>query len=164
MIREKAGRPLYATGDEELESVVGRLLASKGLTIACAESCTGGSVSRKITSVPGSSRYFLGGVVAYSDALKESLLGVPRTTLAAHGAVSKETALAMASGIRAAAGADIGVSTTGIAGPSGGTPEKPVGLVWIACADSRGAVAVRQTYGEGRDRVVERATFSALEL
>ncbi len=164
IIRQKAGRYLYADGDEELEEVVGQILARKTLTIACAESCTGGSISRKITSVPGSSRYFLGAVVAYSDRVKESLLSVPRSTITSHGAVSRETALAMATGIRKVTGADIGVSTTGIAGPSGGTPDKPVGLVWIGFEDARGGIAVRQTFGDGRSRVVERTTFAALEL
>ncbi len=164
VIAARAGRHLYAMSDEELEAVLGSLLAGRKLSLACAESCTGGSIARRITSVPGSSAYFLGSVVAYSDALKESILGVPAETISAHGAVSKETALAMATGIRAVTGADIGLSTTGIAGPAGGTPEKPVGLVWIACSDAGGGVAVRQTYGEGRSRVVERATFAALEL
>ncbi len=164
LIRQKAGRYLYATGEVELESVVGDLLVASNLTIACAESCTGGAVARRITSVAGSSRYFLGAVVAYDNRLKESLLSVPASTIAVHGAVSRETALAMASGIRKQSGADVGISTTGIAGPSGGTPDKPVGLVWIGYEDAGGALAVRQTYGEGRYRVVERATFSALEL
>lgn len=164
VIRGKAGKYLYAEEDEELEATIGRILSQKRLTLACAESCTGGSIARKITSVPGSSAYFLGGVVAYSDALKESLLGVPSGTIGAHGAVSKETALAMASGVRNVTGADIGVATTGIAGPAGGSPEKPVGLVWIACSDAAGDVAVRQMFGEGRSRVTERATFAALEM
>ncbi len=164
MIREKAGRHLYATGDVELEAVVGELLVASKLTIACAESCTGGSIARKITSVAGSSRYFLGAVVAYDNRLKETLLSVTASTIASHGAVSRETALAMAAGIRQQTGADVAISTTGIAGPTGGTPDKPVGLVWIGYEDAGGSLAVRQTYGEGRSRVVERATFSALEL
>jgi nicotinamide-nucleotide amidase len=164
LIRERAARYVYGEGDEELEEVVGRLLAAAGRTLACAESCTGGTIAKKITSVPGSSAYFLGSVVAYHDRLKEGLLGVDPALLAAHGAVSRETAVAMAEGVRKAAGADIGLSVTGIAGPSGGTPGKPVGTVWIACAEAGGTVALKQSFGEGRERVTERSAAAALDL
>jgi len=110
------------------------ILTRERLTIATAESCTGGLVSHRITSIPGSSAYFLGGIVSYSNDVKMSLLGVPEEVLMRVGAVSAECALAMAQGARARIGADIGVSTTGIAGPSGATPTKPVGLVYIACS------------------------------
>lgn len=110
------------------------ILTRERLTIATAESCTGGLVSHRITTIPGSSAYFLGGIVSYGNEVKMSLLGVPQDVLTRVGAVSAECALAMAQGARARIGADIGVSTTGIAGPSGATPTKPVGLVYIACS------------------------------
>ena len=135
VIRERLGAIVYGEGDETLEAVVGRLLRERGKTLAVAESCTGGLVAQKLTDVPGSSAYFLGGVVAYGDASKRALLGVPAELLAAHGAVSDEVARAMAEGARARFGADLAVATTGISGPGGGTPEKPVGLVHIALAD-----------------------------
>jgi len=134
-IRERLGAIVYGEGDETLEAVVGRLLRERGKTLAVAESCTGGLVAQKLTDVPGSSAYFLGGVVAYSDASKRALLGVPAELLAAHGSVSDEVARAMAEGARARFGADLSVATTGISGPGGGSPEKPVGLVHIALAD-----------------------------
>ena len=119
---------------EALEEAVGRLLAERGLTVAVAESCTGGLIAHRLTNVPGSSRYFLGGVVAYANEVKEGVLGVRSETLRRHGAVSQETALEMARGVRRLLGADIALSATGIAGPAGGTPEKPVGLVYVALA------------------------------
>jgi nicotinamide-nucleotide amidase len=164
MIRERAGRYVYGVEDDELEDIVGRLLAQRGLTIACAESCTGGAIGRKLTRVPGSSGWFLGSVVAYHNLLKERLIGVDPSIIAAFGAVSKETALAMAGCIRTVTGAGVGVSATGIAGPSGGTAEKPVGTVWIGYADADGSVALKHTFGEGRERVVERAAVASLDL
>jgi nicotinamide-nucleotide amidase len=159
---ERVGRFIYGEEEEELETVVGRLLAAGSLTLAVAESCTGGLVARKITSVPGASGYFLGGVVAYSNNLKTKLLDVPPNVIERFGAVSEECARAMAAGIRAATGADIGLSVTGIAGPSGGTPEKPVGLVWTAVADGETTRAARHQFGEGRERVTERACTALL--
>jgi PncC family amidohydrolase len=121
-----------------LEQRLAELLAGGERTIATAESCTGGLVSHRITSISGSSAYFLGGVVAYSNGLKQGLLDVPAEVLRQHGAVSRECALAMARGIRSRAGATIGVSTTGIAGPGGATRNKPVGLVYVACVTDKG--------------------------
>lgn len=140
-IRERLGPLVYAEGDETLERVVGRLLLERGRTIATAESCSGGLVAERITSVPGASGYFLGGVVAYADAAKAALLGVPEAMLRQHGAVSDPVARAMAEGARARFGADLGVATTGISGPGGGTPEKPVGLVHVALAHPGGTHA-----------------------
>lgn len=117
---------------EKLEEVVGKMLTEKKLTLALGESCTGGLVGHWITNVPGSSEYFLGGVIAYAYDAKERLLDVRHNTLYEHGAVSAETAIEMARGARKALGADIGCSVTGIAGPGGGLPGKPVGLVYIA--------------------------------
>ena len=136
VIRERLGALVYAEGEETLEAVAGRLLREKGRTIALAESCTGGLVTEKLTDVPGSSAYVLGGVVAYADRAKQELLGVPAALLEAHGAVSEACARAMAEGVRERFGADLGVATTGISGPDGGSEEKPVGLVHIALADA----------------------------
>ncbi len=119
-----------------LEVTIGPLLLKGTMTLATAESCTGGLIGHRLTNVPGSSEYFLGGVVAYSYDAKEHLLGVPHNTLYDHGAVSPETAIEMARGARRALGADIGLSVTGIAGPGGGLPGKPVGLVYI-CLSAR---------------------------
>ncbi|HEX2203125.1 MAG TPA: competence/damage-inducible protein A [Longimicrobium sp.] len=142
-VRERLGAHLYATGDEGMEETVGRLLRERGLTLAVAESCTGGRIGDRITDVPGSSAYFLLGVATYSNEAKHGVLGVPSEVLEAHGAVSPETARAMAEGARRVAGADLAVSTTGIAGPGGGTPEKPVGTVCVGLAWEGGAWAKR---------------------
>lgn len=128
------GESVFSTDGRALEVVVGEALAARGLTIGTAESCTGGLVAGRLTDVPGSSAYVRGGVVAYSNDVKTSALGVPAETIAAHGAVSEQVAESMADGVRRAVGADIGVSITGIAGPDGGTREKPVGTVWFAVA------------------------------
>ncbi|MEX0600240.1 MAG: competence/damage-inducible protein A [Rhodothermales bacterium] len=135
ILRERIGRFIYGTENESLEGVVGRLLRERNLTIAVAESCTGGYVAHTITNVSGSSSYMLGGVIAYSNRIKTELLGVDPEVLEGDGAVSEAVARQMAAGIREHMDADIGVSTTGIAGPTGGTSEKPVGTVWIGYAD-----------------------------
>lgn len=131
----KCGPYFYGFDETGLEEVVGERLVEKGLTIATAESCTGGLISHRLTETPGSSRYHLGSVVAYSNAVKMKQLGVNQDTLATHGAVSEATALEMAGGVRQALGADVGIATTGIAGPDGGTAEKPVGTVYIGYDD-----------------------------
>ena len=133
-LAERLGIYLFGREDEEMEGVVGRLLREKGSTIAVAESCTGGLIAHRITEIPGSSDYFLLGVVAYSNQAKEALLGVSRSILERYGPVSKETTEQMAVGVRERSGAAIGIATTGIAGPTGGTPEIPVGRVFIALA------------------------------
>jgi nicotinamide-nucleotide amidase len=151
-VRERIGQYVYAVGDEGMEETVGRLLREQALTLAVAESCTGGLIGHRITDVAGSSEYFLLGVAAYSNAAKQSLLGVPEETLNAHGAVSTQSAEAMAEGVRRAGGAAIGLSTTGIAGPGGGTPEKPVGTVCIGLAWEGGAWSRRYDLGtRGRE-------------
>jgi nicotinamide-nucleotide amidase len=137
-IRAELGELVYGEEDESMEAVVGRLLGERGKTVATAESCTGGLISQKLTEVPGSSAYVLGGVVAYANSAKHDLLGVPQALLDAHGAVSEPVARAMAEGVRERFGADFGVATTGISGPDGGTDEKPVGLVFIALARATG--------------------------
>lgn len=163
-IQQKVQKYIYGTGDEELEEVLGRILKERGLTLAVAESCTGGLIADKITNVSGSSVYFERGVVTYSNQSKIQLLGIPEDLIRAHGAVSKEVAEAMAAGIRHIAHADIGLSTTGIAGPTGGTPEKPVGLVWIGYSDKQATLALKFNLGDNRIRTKERAAQAALEL
>jgi nicotinamide-nucleotide amidase len=139
-IRARLGALVYGEGeDETLEAMTGRLLAERRATLAVAESCTGGMIGELLTAVPGSSAYFKGGVVAYWNDAKAALLGVPDEVLAEHGAVSEPTARAMAEGVRARFGTDLAVATTGISGPTGGTPEKPVGLVYVALATSAGS-------------------------
>jgi nicotinamide-nucleotide amidase len=151
-VRERLGHHLFAVGDEGMEETVGRLLRERGLTLAVAESCTGGRIGDWVTNVAGSSAYFLLGVVTYSNEAKQQVLGVRAETLAAHGAVSTHTAEEMAQGVRRLAGADIGLSTTGIAGPGGGTPEKPVGTVCVGLAWEGGAWSRRYDLGDrGRD-------------
>jgi nicotinamide-nucleotide amidase len=140
-IRERLGPLVYGEGDDTLEKVVGRALSEAGRTIATAESCTGGLIAEKLTDVPGSSAYFLGGVVAYANSAKETLLGVPALVLQEHGAVSDLVARAMAEGVRARFGSDFGLATTGISGPGGGSDEKPVGLVHVAIASDAGTHA-----------------------
>ncbi len=133
-IHDRLGPLVYGEENESMAQVVGRLLAECGKTIALAESCTGGLVAQKITDVPGSSSYFLGGVVAYANSAKVRLIGVPESLLAEHGAVSEPVVRAMAEGVRERFRADLGLSVSGISGPDGGTPEKPLGLVFLALA------------------------------
>ncbi len=133
-IRERLGPLVYGEDQQTLDAVVGQMLAERGMTIAVAESCTGGLIATRITDNPGSSAYFAGGVVAYSNAAKSELLGVPAAALETHGAVSDPVVRAMAEGVRERFGVDIGIATTGVSGPDGGTDAKPVGLVHIALA------------------------------
>ena len=151
-IRARLGAVVYGEGDETMESVVGRLLSERGLSVSTAESCTGGLIAERITDVPGSSAYFLGGVVAYSNAVKAELLGVPEAILEAEGAVSEPVVRAMAEGARARFGSDFDVATSGISGPGGGTAEKPVGLVWIALASAEGTHAESFVFQVDRSR------------
>jgi nicotinamide-nucleotide amidase len=163
-VRERLGHHLYAIGDEGMEETVGRLLRERGLTLAVAESCTGGLIGHRVTDVPGSSAYFLLGVASYSNEAKEEVLGVSAETLRRFGAVSTEAAEEMAQGVRRVAGADIGVSTTGIAGPGGGTPEKPVGTVCIAVAWEGGVWSRRYNVGErGREWIKGQTAQIALD-
>ena len=147
---------------EKLEEVLGRLLTERKLTVGLAESCTGGLAGHRLTNVPGSSAYFLGGIVAYSNEAKERLLGVSHDTLLEHGAVSAETALEMARGARRALGSDVGLSTTGIAGPGGAMPGKPVGLVYIALS-AQGVERVER-YVWDRDREGNKALSAEAAL
>ncbi len=149
---------------KRLEIVVGELLSVRGLTLALAESCTGGLVGHWITNVPGSSTYYLGGVVAYASSVKVSLLGVPSDLLSRYGAVSEETALAMARGARRTLSADVGLAVTGIAGPGGGTDEKPVGLVFIALADIDDVWVERHVWSGSRLLNKTQSAEAALDL
>lgn len=163
VIRERLGPAIYALGDEGMEETVVRLLLEKRLTLGVAESCTGGLIGHRLTEVPGCSAAFLLGVVAYSNPSKVRRLGVTERTLDRFGAVSLETAEEMARGVRAAAGADLGLATTGIAGPGGGTPEKPVGTVCVALAWEGGGWSRRYEMG-ARDRGWIKQTTAQLAL
>lgn len=163
-IRHKAEKFIYGEGEIEIEETVGMLLKERNIRIALAESCTGGFISHRITNISGSTAYFERGVVTYSNEAKEELLHVPAGLIEAHGAVSEEVARAMAEGVKATSGTDIGVSVTGIAGPTGGTLEKPVGLVFIGLSDSAGTVVKRFFFPDERVRFKERASQAALEL
>ncbi|MCF7838844.1 MAG: CinA family nicotinamide mononucleotide deamidase-related protein [Candidatus Marinimicrobia bacterium] len=158
------GGAVYARERLELAEVLGRELAARGLTLAVAESCTGGGLGARLTAVPGSSAYFLGGVVAYANGLKERLLGVPPEVLAAQGAVSAATAEAMARGVRDRCGADLSLAVTGLAGPDGGTAEKPVGLVFFAVADARSCHTASRQFSGDRETIQESAAQQALYL
>jgi PncC family amidohydrolase len=147
-----------------LENAVLKSLTSRKATVSTAESCSGGLIAHRITNVSGSSAYFLGGIISYSNDAKESLLGVPRDILMAHGAVSEPVARAMAEGARRAFGSDYAVSTTGIAGPTGGTAEKPVGLVFIAVAGPGGTVVTKHRFDGPRELVKENTADTALTI
>ena len=147
-----------------LQEQVHNLLLESGKTLAVAESCTGGSISAKFTAMAGASAYFLCGVTAYANEAKRDLLGVDAALIERHGAVSEEVARAMAEGARRVSGADFAVATTGIAGPTGGSEQKPVGTVWFAVASERGTVAMMRNSGTDRGQVIDRATAYAIEF
>ncbi|MDE3169707.1 MAG: competence/damage-inducible protein A [Acidobacteriota bacterium] len=157
------GENLYSTRGETMEEIVAQLLTEHQATVAVAESCTGGLLSERITALSGSSAYFLGGVVCYSNELKSSLVGVPAEMIAAKGAVSSEVALALADGIRKRTGATIGLGITGVAGPTGGTLEKPVGLVHIGIADERSTRDRKFQFPGDRERIRNFAALNALD-
>ena len=164
LLQKKIGRFIYATENLDLEAVVGKLLRERHLTISVAESLTGGLVQDKITQVSGSSAYFMGGIVSYSNESKMKLLGVKAESLEKYGAVSDTVAREMAVGVRSALGTDIGVSTTGIAGPTGATPQKPVGLVFVGLATSEKVVAKKFLFGQDRIINKQRSAQAALEM
>ncbi|HUN83976.1 MAG TPA: competence/damage-inducible protein A [Terracidiphilus sp.] len=155
---------LYSSEGDSLEQIVLYYLGLRQATLAVAESCTGGLVAQRITSVPGSSRSFLGGAVVYSDPLKTSFANVPPELIAKHGAVSAEVASALAEGIRKRTGATLGLGVTGIAGPTGGTEEKPVGLVYFAVSDAQATNSFDRSFRGDRDRVRQWASQQALDL
>jgi len=154
----------YGINNDTLEEVLGLKLIEQKLTIATAESCTGGLISKRLTDIAGSSEYFLGSVTAYSNQLKTSLLDVPMDIINTHGAVSEETALKMANGVRAKTGADIGMSTTGISGPGGGTKNKPVGLVYIGVVTPEKSILKKYNFNFGRNIHREMTTTATLNI
>lgn len=162
-IRSRVGSFIFATGDQTMEGVVGERLVQNKLTLSVAESCTGGLIENLITNVPGSSAYFLGGVVVYSNQAKMDLLGVSRRTLDTHGAVSDAAAAEMAAGVRRALKADLGLSVTGIAGPDGGTPEKPVGTVHIGLARGDKAFSGKYRFWGNREQNKLNSAMMALD-
>ncbi|HEX9442854.1 MAG TPA: nicotinamide-nucleotide amidohydrolase family protein, partial [Candidatus Binatia bacterium] len=161
-IRELLGAHIYGEGDSTLEEIAGRLLRKKGWSLALAESITGGYIGHRITRVAGSSDYFKGSIVSYANEAKMHFLGIKQATLEKHGAVSRETALEMAEGARRAAGADVALSTTGIAGPGGGSAEKPVGTVWMALALPDRSEARLFNFSGDRERVIMGSAQAAL--
>lgn len=158
------GDVIYGEGETSMAEVIGKMLREKKMTLSVAESCTGGLISSLITDIPGSSEYFDRGVVSYSNASKEELLGVSHDVLRANGAVSRETALAMAEGVRRVSGATIGISVTGIAGPGGGSPEKPVGLVHMAYSAPDGTEAFEHHFAGDRERLKQIFAMTALDM
>lgn len=163
-LEAKLGDHVFSRGPENLEQVVGLYLMMRGATLSVAESCTGGLVGERITSVPGSSRYFLGGVLCYSNPLKTKMVGVPETLLKKKGAVSAEVAEALAKGIRRRARSVLGLGVTGIAGPEGGSPDKPVGTVHIALADAHRMKSEKHRFLGDRERIRWQAAQAALDL
>ena len=164
VVRSRLSRAIYAEGATDLASVVLDRCRTLHLTIAVAESCTGGLLGERLTSIPGSSDVVLGGVIAYANDVKRDLLSVDRSNLETHGAVSEPVARQMAEGIRSRLGASIGLAITGVAGPGGGTPEKPVGTVWVGAAFPDGTRAVQLRLIGDREEIRRRATQSTLEL
>ena len=163
-IRSKTGRYIFGKEDELLEEVIGKILAERGLTLAVAESCTGGLVSNMLTNVGGSSAYFERGIVSYSNAAKVEILKVNEDMIADHGAVSIEVARQMAEGVKSISGTDIGLSTTGIMGPTGATADKPVGLVYVGICDDKVCTAKEFQFGDDRVLNKQRAAQAALEM
>jgi nicotinamide-nucleotide amidase len=163
-LKQRVGKYIYSYDESPLPKVIGSILRKKKFTLAIAESCTGGLVTSKITDIPGSSDYFLDSVISYSNKSKEKFLGVKNSTLRKHGAVSKQTAIEMSEGIRKRSGADIGISTTGIAGPTGGTKDKPVGLIWIGYSDKNLSFAKDFYFTKDRLRNKEVMSKMALEV
>jgi nicotinamide-nucleotide amidase len=164
LLDDKIGDAIYAREDIELEEVLGKLLRERKLTISMAESLTGGLVQHKLTQIPGCSDYFMGGIVSYSNQAKMELLGVKESSLKKYGAVSEVVAKEMAEGVRKRFVTDVGISTTGIAGPSGTTVAKPVGLVYLALSAKDGLIAQKRLFGQDRNSVKQRSAQAALEL
>jgi len=155
---------IVGTEDEKLEKSVGELLVEMGSTLSTAESCTGGSIASLITSVPGSSRYFTGSVIAYSNEIKKNILGVSSSNLEKHGAVSEAVIIEMVKGVRELYKTDYAIATSGIAGPEGGTDEKPVGTTWIAVASGKQVIVEKYQFGDHRNRNIRKATLTALNM
>ena len=163
-IEQELGDLVFSDNGDALEQIAGYYLQMRGATLAVAESCTGGLVAERITSVSGSSRYFLGGAVVYSNQLKTAFADVPAELIAAHGAVSSQVAVALAEGIRKRCGATLGLGVTGVAGPNGGTSEKPVGLVFHALASEQGTEVMERKFPGDRERIRRFASQHALDM
>jgi nicotinamide-nucleotide amidase len=164
IVEDELDEAVFSRNGESLEQIVGYWLQMRNVTVAVAESCTGGLLAERLTSISGSSRYFIGGAVVYSNALKTELAGVPTEMIDRHGAVSREVAAALAEGIRYRCESDLGVGITGVAGPSGGTLEKPVGLVYHAVASDRGTEIVQRNFPGDRKRIRRFASTMALDM
>lgn len=164
LVEDELDDAVYSRNGESLEQIVGYWLQMRGATLAVAESCTGGLLAERITSIAGSSRYFLGGAVVYSNQLKTELAGVPADMIERHGAVSREVAAALAEGIRYRCESTLGVGITGVAGPGGGSPEKPVGLVFHAVATDSGTEVIQRNFGGDRKRIRRFASTMALDM
>ena len=158
------GDIIYSDKDDTLESAIGAILKSKNSTLSAAESCTGGLISALITSVPGSSEYYFGSVTSYSNSVKQNVLGVPQEIIEKHGAVSSECVAAMADGVRKITATDYAVATSGIAGPGGGSEEKPVGTVWVGVSSEKGTETYKLRFNSDRKRNIERFASSALHI
>ncbi|MBO5074274.1 MAG: CinA family nicotinamide mononucleotide deamidase-related protein [Bacteroidales bacterium] len=156
------GNIIYSDREDTLQGCIGRLLSGSGKTLSAAESCTGGTISELITSVPGSSGYYLGSVTSYANEIKTKVLGVPEEIIAEYGAVSRECVAAMAEGVRKLTGSDFSVATSGIAGPGGGSADKPVGLVWIGVSSDKGTETFQTIFKGDRKRNMERFAATAL--
>jgi len=159
-----AGSYIFGFDNDTMESVIGQLLRNKGMTLSTAESCTGGNIAQLITSIAGSSDYFKGSVVAYSNEIKEQFLGVPHQLIVENGAVSEQTVIAMAEGIRERFATSYSIAVSGIAGPGGGTNEKPVGTTWIAIATPTETIARKFMFGDHRGRNIRKASMAALNM
>ncbi|MBE6233840.1 MAG: CinA family nicotinamide mononucleotide deamidase-related protein [Bacteroidales bacterium] len=154
---------IYSYQEDTLQECIGRMLGTSGKTLSVAESCTGGLISSLFTAIPGASEYYLGSVTSYANSVKTGVLGVPLNIIEKHGAVSSECVAAMAEGVRRLTGSDYSVATSGIAGPSGGTPEKPVGLVWIGVSSSKGTETFSMIFKGDRKRNIDRFAANALD-
>ncbi|MBL8633159.1 MAG: competence/damage-inducible protein A [Myxococcales bacterium] len=163
-VRRRLGHALYGTGEDELAAVVERALLERGQTLATAESCTGGMIGQTLTAVPGSSAYYLGGIVAYDNSVKRGVLGVSESTLTEHGAVSEACVRQMAESVRKLLGTTYGVAVSGIAGPGGGTQDKPVGTVWLAASSPERTLCRLIQWPGDREQVRKIATAAALNL
>lgn len=159
-----AGDYIFGYDNDSLPELIGKMLNERNFTLSTAESCTGGSIAQMITGIPGSSDYFTGGIVAYSNSVKQELLGVKEETLQNNGAVSEETVLEMANACRNLLGTDCAIAVSGIAGPAGGTEEKPVGTTWIAVATPGRTIARKYLFGQHRQRNIQRASLAALSF
>ena len=163
-VQNEFGNKIFGGDDEKIEAVVGKMLKQRKLTIALAESCTGGLITSRITDIPGSSEYLNGTVVSYTNQWKRQLLDLPEDTLKEHGAVSEESARAMAEGVRRIGASDLGLAVTGIAGPTGGSAEKPVGLVYMALSDRETTIVKKNNFRGDREMVKFRSSQVALDM